>query len=267
MADELPAGWGQARFGDRCHELGQEVVKALQEAVRDAQNAQKVSTSSTRHPFGWTLFSRYWDTISAALANMEGVFLVKPKGSPFPLPLVDGCLLYPFRYAEDSRTPVTDARMSDSVRVKALFEKLAPPQYLQDALFLAKSEPEDAMDDVLGPDIQQLPDDTRLVLVPFACNDQAGLIKAWWGEAELLDDRGHLRWIGGPEQLRVPLEPAVGGLQLLSDGHAPTQPLDRFDDAEIPEIETRLRPPGQPLDGGEILPGSGSSETDFDEQQ
>ena len=119
--------------------------------------------------------------------------IVRSAGSPFDLVVLNGNLLFPFRYAQDATVPIREARITDrhvSERIRMLFSRFGPrPAYKQDSLLPedADQEPELA---ALGPALAELPADTRLVLVAFACNDQAGLINAWWGEAELTDESG-----------------------------------------------------------------------------
>ena len=241
------SGWAQARFGDLWSQIRQSVAGALQEAVANAQNAQVAGSSPTRYPFGATLFARKYETLAAALADVEGVRLVKPKGSPFPLVLLNGCLLLPFRYAQDSKTSIGEARISDrhiSSRIRVLFDKFAPQLYHQDTLFAIGAESDEEDDnDVLGPALEQLPADTRLILIPFACNEKAGLLNAWWGEAGLADENGHLLWVSPPEKLTLPAAPAADRRPAAVTG--PAETATRFDSAELPDIATTLRPKGQ----------------------
>jgi hypothetical protein len=58
--------------------------------------------------------------------------------------------------------------------------------------------------------LSDLGDDVSLVLIAYACNAHAGLLDAWWGEAELLDRTGSLRWHHCEE---IPLAAAAGAEQ------------------------------------------------------
>jgi hypothetical protein len=241
------SAWAQARFGDLWPQVRQSVADALQEAVTNAQDAQTAGSSPTRYPFGATLFARKYETLAAAMADVEGVRLVKPKGSPFPLVLFNGCLLLPFRYAQDSRTSIGEARISNrhvSDRMRGLFDKFAPQRYHQGTLFGIGAESDEEDDnDVLGPALEQLPADTLLILIPFACNEKAGLLNAWWGEAGLADKNGHLLWVSPPEKLALPTAPADNRRPATVTG--PAETVARFDSAELPDIATTLRPKGQ----------------------
>ncbi|GAA2157103.1 hypothetical protein GCM10009727_66690 [Actinomadura napierensis] len=82
--------------------------------------------------------------------------------------------------------------------------------------------------------LSRLPEDTELVLIPYACNFKAGLLELWWGNAELLDDDGNLEW-HHCEPIPVPDTPPSGRRKLqpavdsLSPGAGP-----RFDQGPIP---------------------------------
>jgi hypothetical protein len=251
MTDEPSvSGWAQARFGDHEQEVREAIAGALQEAVNDAQNAHAAGRSGRRFTFGWALYSRKHERLTATLEAIDGLQfkLVKPKGSAFPLAFVNGCLLLPFRYATDAKTSIWEARVTQkhvSDTMHALFGKFTQAQYLQGALFADDPVAEEEESDILGTALQELPDGTRLVLIAFACNEQAGLLNAWWGEGELSDTQGHVRWHGIPEELRLPAESPVRNLRLLPGNVTEPASPRRFDNAEIPPIDTQLRPKGQ----------------------
>ncbi|WP_327418389.1 hypothetical protein [Streptomyces sp. NBC_01233] len=57
------------------------------------------------------------------------------------------------------------------------------------------------------PKLAALPEGTRLVLVPYACNPH-GLLKPYWGVASLIDDQGSLEWVTTPEPLPLSATPS-----------------------------------------------------------
>jgi hypothetical protein len=79
--------------------------------------------------------------------------------------------------------------------------------------------------------LDSLPGDTGLVLIAYACNAHAGLLDAWWGEAELLDRTGSLRWHHCEE---IPLTAAGGSAQTSS-------PAAAFDQGAVPTPELNPR--------------------------
>src|SRR4051794_35232043 len=94
--------------------------------AQDAQDAQKGSRSGLLSTFGATRAARRYECIVDALKQMDGAQVVKPKGSPHELVLLDGNLFYPFRYAKAENVPVQRARISDrkiSGLIREMFER------------------------------------------------------------------------------------------------------------------------------------------------
>lgn len=254
--------WARARFGDRAHQVSQGVAEAMLQAVNDAQNAQGISGSKTRYTFGGALLSRKHERLVDAFRDMEAVQFVPVPGSAFQFVVINGCLLLPFRYAHDATVPITEARISHrhvSARLQAIFAKLTRPTYQQEMLFTGDSDEESELA-ALSPALDQLPAGTRLVLVAFACNDQAGLLNLWWGEGELADEYGRLRWISRPEQLRLPAESGNARPWLITS-EPDAETAARFDNGEMPGIATQLRPRGQAIGESEELPVSPEAAT------
>ena len=256
--DQPVSSWARQRWGERAAHVRAAVVDALRTALADAQDAQKVSKSRLLFTFGVTQASRRHECIVDALKQMDGAQVVKPKGSPHELVLLEGNLLYPFRYAKKENVPVQRARISDrriSGLIREMFERFGP-EPSQPGLFDEDDE-SDPSDRPLV--LTSVPDGTRLVLIAYASNDRAGVINAWWGEAELVE-RGHVRWLPGRyEQLPLDASAAGGG---AGHGHGPSGPLGpipgprptgpadpaggagpRFDDGDMPAVPLSARAP------------------------
>jgi hypothetical protein len=235
------------------HGVSEGIVAALQRAVADAQDSQQASKTGTRYPFGVTLMARKYEALVTALEDMGEVMSVPMKGSPFRLVLIEGCLLYPFKYANDATVAISEARISDrlvSDRVRGIFGKFSPSSYVQDGLFDGEEEAESETV-ALNAAMQALPPDTKLVLVAFACNEKAGLINAWWGEAELADDYGRLNWHGKPEEIRLPVELQAGGRPRAVLARDADTAAARFDSGDMPGLMTGLRTPSDGEAAGE----------------
>jgi hypothetical protein len=127
--------------------------------------------------------------------------------------------------------PIHQARITDgqvSGRMRLLFSRFGPhPLYIQESLL-----PDDSPDSDEEALFANLPDETRLIVIPFACNDQAGLINAWWGEAALDGVTGGLNWVRPPEQLPLPAQPSAA---------AGPEAAARFDSGELPGLVTQPR--------------------------
>jgi aspartate/methionine/tyrosine aminotransferase len=104
---EYPVGpWAREQFGELAGHVCAALVGALHQALTDAQNAQKEGKSRKLFTFGSTQATRRYECIVEALKEMDGVQIIKPSGSPHELVVLDGKLIYPFRYAKDSSTPI-----------------------------------------------------------------------------------------------------------------------------------------------------------------
>jgi hypothetical protein len=232
--------WARDTFGEQAPQLRDAIVEALRTALSDAQDAQQISRASTRHPFGATLMARKYEVLAEKLADLEGVRDVPLAGSPFSLVIVGRNMLLPFRYAKDASVPIHQARITDgqvSGRMRQLFSRFGPhPLYIQEAL-LPYETPASGDDEAVLADV---PDGTRLIVIPFAGNEQAGLINAWWGEAALDGVTGELNWVRPPEQLPLPTRPPAA----FRPESART-----FDAGELPGLVTSPRPSRTGTDG------------------
>ncbi|GAA1659872.1 hypothetical protein GCM10009733_066930 [Nonomuraea maheshkhaliensis] len=185
--------WAHDTFGQRAPLIRQGVAEALSVALENARDAQKVAQTDHLHPFGFTLMSRKFEALAEAFEDMGDVRIVKPGGSQHELVVLDGKLLFPFRYAKDRSLTVMSARIGDgrpSALVQALFNRFGPEPRIRQLTLHDLPPHAVPVAEALG----DLPDDTRLVLIAYAANAHAGLLDAWWGEAELLDRFGSLRW-------------------------------------------------------------------------
>ncbi|MEV0621302.1 hypothetical protein AB0I81_48790 [Nonomuraea sp. NPDC050404] len=193
--------WARDTFGERAPLIRQAVAEALSVALDNARDAQKVARTDHLHPFGFTLMSRKFEALASAFRDrgedLGEVSVVKPGGSQNELVVLDGKLLFPFRYAKDHSVSVMSARIGEgkpSVLMQALFNRFGPePRMRQLALHDVSPQAVPGLETVAEA-LGDLPEDTRLVLIAYACNAHAGLLDTWWGEAELLDRAGSLRW-------------------------------------------------------------------------
>jgi hypothetical protein len=241
VSEPAVSEWARVTFGDRALPVRRAVVEALQVALNDAQDAQQTSHASTRHPFGATLMARKYEVLAEKLADMDGVRVTRLAGSAFSLVIVGRNMLLPFRYAKDATVPIHQARMTDgqvSGRMRLLFSRFGPhPLYIQESL-LSDDTPDDDEETLFA----NLPGETRLIVIPFACNELAGLINAWWGEAAL-GVTGELNWVRPPEQLPLRAQPS---------GAVRPEPAGKFDSGELPGLITQPR--GTPRTGTDGRP-------------
>ncbi|MFC0862163.1 hypothetical protein ACFHYQ_07625 [Sphaerimonospora cavernae] len=249
MSVEPPlSNWARDTFGTRAALVRQGVAEALQVAMENAQDAQKVAQTGHLHPFGFTLMSRKFEALARTFEDMSDVQIVRPIGSQHELVVLSGKLLFPFRYAKDRSVNVMDARISDdkpSALIQALFGRFGPEPTLQQ-LALDVLDDAEASNQTAAPvadALSHLPEGTKLVLVGYACNAKAGLLDAWWGEAELLDRAGYLRWHHCEE---IPLAKGLPpGGRLPGSLAGPIAPSDApaFDQGAMPSPSLTPRSP------------------------
>lgn len=266
---EYPVGpWGRERFGERAGHVCAALVGALHQALTDAQNAHKEGKSKKLFTFGSTQATRRYECIVEALKEMGGVQIIRPSGSPHELVVLDGNLIYPFRYAKDSSTPIHRARVTEK-KVSGLIAELFRfygPEPQQPSLF----DPAD--DDAEGdgaeertPVLTRLSEGTRLALLGYASNDRSGVLNAWIGEGEL-GHRGRVQWLR-VEQLSLTTPDSGGGEGRGPSGPVPVPRLSgptgpagsaaagpRFDDGAMPTVPLMARAPVERANSDQFPP-------------
>ncbi|WP_331758133.1 hypothetical protein [[Kitasatospora] papulosa] len=228
------SAWTSELFGSE--ETARIVRDRLGQGLVDMQaNAQashlEADVSSTQ-VHGVVRYLGGYERVSAALKSIPGAELVKPNGFRFELVRVGNALLYPFCFSKkDSNVRTAKIQNVWSV-IRELFA-FAPPSQQADIFGEYEFDPSSVE---LRPKLAALPKDTRLVLVPFACN-AAGLLKPYWGVAALANDSGSLDWIIDPEPLPLPAAPS-------SKLSIPQQQTEHagFDEGEQPIVALAPRP-------------------------
>ena len=236
-----PSRWAIGKFGEHAETLWELVPAAVGAAVERQMDAHAASRLSTLQAFGGAWPARYEELVER-LKGLGGVEVVRPAGAAFQLVVANGQVLVPFRYADDlgtsHREPRATKRLNKSVR-ELLTEYRAEPDWVTEGLFPIS-------DAATAPGVRLLGDlrPEGMVLVFFAANAKAGLLRLGWGEAAAVE-AGELVW-GFTEMLPLPKPSSplagrpvpVDGPRILASGGSP---LPRFDDAPMvsPEITAR----------------------------
>jgi hypothetical protein len=169
------------------------VVRALRAGVRAAGESYEFGRPRTDpHTYGNDLWRFVWYEMGAELGALPGAAVRHPRGSF----LVDlgKAVLYPFRYGASLADDVRAARLADS-------------QFRRDLLVDPNTEPH-----LFWP---------QVVLVPYAANPQAGLVRAHVGAARIRDgDLLDWQWL---EELD--LAGPVCGARAESVGASPPGPV------------------------------------------
>jgi len=193
--------WSAPLFGS--DEQARAVRDGIARALKDMQDNAVASHSeagvSSTQVHGVARFRGSYERVADELKDVSGAQLVKPNGFQFDLVRVGQGLIYPFCFSKKD----VSARKAKIQNVWSVIRELfafAPPPAQAD-LFGEYAFDPSAVE--LRPKLAALSPDTRLVLVPFACNAD-GLLKAYWGVASLADENGTLEWVVDPEPLPVP---------------------------------------------------------------
>lgn len=148
------------------------------------------------------------------------------------LPIINGVVLFPWRYAKCRETEFATTRFATS-DARVAVAVLRPPS-VQASLELGLPDPglneeERQLLAALNADDPMI-SSSRLVLVAIS-SSVSGLFSAEWGEARL-NAAGFIEWIGATESL----------LQLPSSRPASTSPTSTFTDGappkKFPDVET-----------------------------
>ncbi|GAA2263672.1 hypothetical protein GCM10010430_55310 [Kitasatospora cystarginea] len=206
--------WTIDLFGDQAHAVRAGLGQAFRNMQANAQAAQEQTNARTNHAFGSSRWSGQFERVWDELKGLPGAQPVKPHGFAFELMLVGRGLLYPFLYSK-TKADVRDARIpSESMLIRELFA-FAPARTTNvQGVFDF-----DILDVTVEPitlrgGLTSVPPETRLVLVPFACNTSE-LLEAHWGVAALGAER-RLDWVTGPEALPLPDAVTFHGQRLTS---------------------------------------------------
>lgn len=152
------------------------VIRALRAGVRAAGESYEFGQPRTdTHTYGNDLWRFVWYEMGNEVGALPGASVRHPRGS-FLVDLGDA-VLYPFRYGASSTDDVLVCRLADS-------------QFRRDLLVDPRTELH-----LFWP---------QVVLVPYAANPDAGLIRAYVGGAQIRDaDLLDWQWLeeldlGGP---------------------------------------------------------------------
>ncbi|MET7917579.1 hypothetical protein ABZU45_16865 [Streptomyces avermitilis] len=211
MSESL-SPWATDVFGKQASAVRMFLGQALRNMQANAQAAQEQTDSRTNHTYGTARWQNQFERVQDELKDLPGATPVRPFGFPFELMLVGRGLIYPFLYSK-TKADVRTARIpSESQLVKELFTFAPEPKHVQDAFDLGfagtvlTAEPRGGL--------AAIPQGTRLILVPFACN-ASELLEAHWGIAALGENR-HLEWATVPEPLALPQTVTSHGTRLAS---------------------------------------------------
>ncbi|MGA4545775.1 hypothetical protein ACPA54_37885 [Uniformispora flossi] len=242
MTVDIPLSpWSEDIFRNRAEIVRSRLGLALQEMQANAEAAQRDADTPSTDTYGSSRWTNSYFRLEEHVGSLDGARLIKPKNFRFRLVLVERGLLLPFRYAK-RHADVRAARIPNVTEVIRELFRLAPepskPIAVQDDLFGSElAQPARMAATDVDPWAGIVPPDTRLVLVPYACNAD-GLLDPYWGVAALRDGDGGLEWVHQPEPLPMPAAPVTR--RMLASVEDPSEHR-RFSEGDQPSITLSAR--------------------------
>ncbi|WP_433347818.1 hypothetical protein [Micromonospora sp. CA-111912] len=203
-----PSEWSVRKFGPTLAvSLRREIPAALHRAVELARGAREASELDTDHAFGPVRWKQQYEVLHEHLRELPDVTDVHPPGAQVRVTICRDHLLLPWRYAKRADVDIRDARPGRDLSrlIRDLLVLFGPePSHEEVPLPMMPRSPEEARDrEPLREIVEQFAARPEVVLVGFACNSDAGLLRVSWGEAALI--RGNeLEW-GHVEDLPLPV--------------------------------------------------------------
>ncbi|MFD1828740.1 hypothetical protein ACFSJS_03545 [Streptomyces desertarenae] len=182
------SSWAHRTFGDVANQLVDVIPACLLRAHRRARNGHEGVHTQTLEAYGHGLYAVQYEELAAGLGAVEKATPVRLQGRT--VMIVAGHVIYPIRYAKRD-VPVTAARLRRATGFRAELIRRHGPEPMQQALDLGLDELEEPE---THPDLGLLPEDTRLVLVAYACSMEQGVMRIEWGSAELRREDRYLIW-------------------------------------------------------------------------
>lgn len=216
-------------YGPHVRERIAEMVRAEHEASLDAQEASGHRSRSIYGEFWRGLLERF-----EAFGELPGATIVRPGSAPYKLPVVNGVVLFPWRYAKNSEAEFATTPFATSDARTEVATLRAPS--VQAELDLGLTDPglsdeEQRLLDALHADDPVIAS-SRLVLVAIS-SSVSGLFSAEWGEATL-NGSGFIEWVGSPESL-LRLPPSRPASLSPSGSFTDGVPPKKFPDADLDE--------------------------------
>ncbi|MFD8391806.1 hypothetical protein ACFV2N_22055 [Streptomyces sp. NPDC059680] len=231
--DGSTPGWAQARFGEHAAAIQGAIWRALGETAQGVADIRAASRNKKGFAPGGERAVDQFELLVDELVGLsiEGTEVVR-TGSWYELPLVLNTLIYPVHTGNGDDHAERWPRRKLSKLMKEIFAATATGRrWVADALsgFEIEEGLRASLADLAGRDPRP-----RLVLVVYEM-DGSGLKRAWWGEAELRNESGTLRWLTERSSLVAPLATPLAS---VPDGTGD----DRFDSGELPELPMAGRP-------------------------
>ncbi|TFE57119.1 hypothetical protein E3E14_02955 [Streptomyces sp. ICN441] len=189
--------WAEKTFGDAASQLADVIPTSLVRAHARARSGHEGVQTQTLEAYGHGLYAAQYEELEVGLASLPAVAPVRIQGRT--LMVLGDHVIYPFRYAKKD-VPVTAARLRRATGFRADLIRRHGAEPTQQAFDLGLDELDEPEP---HPDLALLSEDTKLVLVAYACSMTQGVMRIEWGSAELRREDRYLIW-HHHEQLHLP---------------------------------------------------------------
>ena len=253
MDGSIPA-WAQSRFGKHAATVQGAIWRALNETAQGVADIRAASRNKKGFAPGGERAVDQFELLVDELEELaiEGTEVVS-TGSWYGLPLVLNTLIYPVHTQNGDEHVDRWPRRRLSKLMKEIFASTAAGRrWVADPIsgFDADEELRASLADLAGRDPRP-----QLVLVVYEL-DRSGLKRIWWGEAELRDETGAIRWLTERSLLVAPLATPLAPV-------ADEAGDDRFDSGDLPDLPIADRSEEE-QHSEQPLPTERADETDND---
>lgn len=244
--------WAVERFGDATPEVLEQVPAALRAADARSRAGHLAAGLKTNEVYGGSLWLTLHEELLTHIRGVAGVQVIKPPRARYELAVVNGVLIYPWRYAADLATPVRRAQLRRPVsHIRRSLLALNPSAPPEPTLF------DDGAADLEGEEAlyaaKEVTDSyARVVLLAYASNPQGGVLSAQWGDAHLLAG-DELYW-NHLEMLPMTSGEEGGfGVREIHTGPTPSGPgqATQFDAGPLEDFDLGTKAPGEVVEPDE----------------
>jgi hypothetical protein len=249
--------WAIEHFGEHAEKVMRHVVTGLasgQRSARFVQTAAESAGADDKRAYGSMWATRYRQVVQQFdLAELPNYAAYKPIGASYSLAVVNGRVLIPFRHATSLKVPISRAKLSTKIPQKVSRENGVEPAW---TLF----DTSDATEVPAAPTVAEAEATAKaekltVIYVAYVANaDSDGILAAWWGTPDSLEDDGTMLW--SPERLDMSIAASQDSSSSRVDLHnaGAAMPTQGFAGGEVPSLNVTPRLAGTELPSSEHEP-------------
>jgi hypothetical protein len=243
MSDSRGFAWLLERFGADGLKLRRDLPAVMWDRHLGMADAQKVAPMRSSAVYG-QMWRAVHDGLLDSFANMPSAQLYRPVNAPYKLVVINGTVLFPWRYADNTRTDLDQATLGPQVsssRRAALAGAKVPDMLPFGDLTSEVVDPAEAEEvEKFRQTFRAASAEHPVVAIPYASNMRA-LLSLYWGDVKSLRSDGSIDW-GYREQFDLALQPPPKRrLRVVGD-----EDKQKFNDAPLAKPKIRPRRGARP---------------------